>query len=447
LVSPKLKHPWPDNYKDAVKLQEKLQGRIIAEGRIGKVRLVAGADVSYSKKSEWIYAAVVLMSYPELEVVEESWAVGKAAYPYIPGTLSFREGPVTLEAFRWLKKRPDVIMFDGQGIAHPRGFGLASHMGVLLGIPSIGCAKSVLIGEYKEPGRRRGASSPLVYEGREVGRALRTRDGVNPVYISIGHMVGLDFACQLALDCSAGYRIPEPTRRAHLLVNKIRLERGEGKAPAPSPLIEICDALYKHYGPQHWWPGDTEFEMMVGAVLTQNTNWGNVEKAIANLKAAGALSAKAIHNMPDAELAELIRPSGYFNIKAGRLKAFISYFLEKYGGSVARMKKADCGRLRDEVLAVKGIGPETADSILLYALGCPTFVVDAYTKRIFSRHGFFAEDADYHDVQKFFMDRLPKDVQLYNEYHALIVRLAKDRCLKKAGKCGICMLMKEGRTT
>ena len=205
-------------------------------------------------------------------------------------------------------------------------------------------------------------------------------------------------------------------------------------------LMDIYDALYAHYGPQGWWPGDTQFEMMVGAILTQNTNWQNVEKAINNLKQAKMLNAKAVHNMPEGELAELIRPSGYFNIKAKRLKSFIEYFMERYGGSVARMKKAGCEKLRDEILAVKGVGPETADSILLYALGCPVFVVDAYTKRIFSRHGFFPENADYHEVQRYFMDRIPKDVKLYNEYHALIVRLAKDRCMKKAGKCELCLL-------
>jgi len=209
-------------------------------------------------------------------------------------------------------------------------------------------------------------------------------------------------------------------------------------------LMDIYDALFAHYGPQHWWPGDTPFEVMVGAILTQNTNWQNVEKAIANLKRAKKLSARAIHEMPDTELAELIRPSGYFNIKAKRLKSYISYFMECYGGSVARMKKADCAGLREEILAVKGVGPETADSILLYAIGCPVFVVDAYTKRIFSRHGFFPEAADYHEVQRYFVERLPVDAKLYNEYHALIVRLAKDRCLKQAGKCEICLLTGAG---
>jgi endonuclease III related protein len=205
-------------------------------------------------------------------------------------------------------------------------------------------------------------------------------------------------------------------------------------------LLEIYGCLLRHYGPQNWWPGDTAFEMMVGAILTQNTNWGNVEKAIANLKAAGALDPHAINEMPEKRLAELIRPSGYFNIKSRRLKSYINYFVKYYGGDADKMRDAEFNRLREEVLAVNGIGPETADSILLYALGLPTFVVDAYTKRIFSRHGFFPELADYHEVRRFFMDRLPADTKLYNEYHALIVRLAKDKCLKRGGRCAICAL-------
>lgn len=477
MLSQKIRHAWPDNYKDAVKVQEKVKRLLVTAKLKGAVRLVAGADVSYSKTTDRYFAAAVVMSYPAMEVVEESSAEGESAFPYIPGLLSFREGPVTLAAFRKLKTRPDVIIFDGHGVAHPRGFGIASHMGVLLGIPSVGCAKTVLVGSYDEPASARGSVSPLIYKGAEVARALRTRDNVKPVYVSIGHMVNLDFACSLVLACSNGYRLPEPTRRAHILVNRLRKEyetqppekttneqegrkqrllsagspskhspfAGEGqgrgdKKRTACELLEIYNVLYAHYGPQRWWPGDTQFEMMVGAILTQNTNWGNVEKAISNLKRAGALAPGAIHAMPERELAELIRPSGYFNIKAGRLKGFISYFMERYGGSIRRMKKTGCDALRGELLSVKGVGPETADSVLLYALGCPSFVVDAYTKRIFSRHGFFPEDADYHDVRKFFMDRLPKDVKLYNEYHALIVRLGKDRCMKKAGRCEICLL-------
>jgi endonuclease-3 related protein len=464
LVSPAVKHPWPNNYKDAVKVQEKVSRLLVKTNSVKSIGLVAGADVSYSKTTDAYFAAVVVMSFPEMDVVEEAAASGGSAFPYIPGLLTFREGPVTLAAFRRLKNRPDVVIFDGHGVAHPRGFGIASHMGVLLDIPSVGCAKTVLVGEYEEPGKMRGSATPLVYKGVEVGRALRTRDGVGPVYVSIGHMVDLDTACAVVLECAKGYRLPEPTRKAHILGNRLRKEyeassQSQALNLSPIPplskggvggilsrdLIEIYNALYAHYGPQNWWPGDTALEMMVGAVLTQNTNWQNVEKAIANLKRAGALSAAAIHIMPESRLAELIRPSGYFNIKAKRLKAFIGYFMDRYGGSVARMKKAKCDTLREEFLSVKGIGPETADSILLYALGCPTFVVDAYTKRIFSRHGFFPETADYHEVRKFFMDRLPVDVKLYNEYHALIVRLGKDRCMKKAGKCGLCLLMEDSR--
>jgi len=451
LVSPAVRHRWPTNYKDAVALQDKLRDRLVTRGAPKGVRLVAGVDVSYDKGSELYHAGVVVLSYPGLEFVEEAWASGESFFPYIPGLLSFREGPISLAAFKKLRNRPDLVIFDGQGFAHPRGFGLACHICLLLDIPSIRCAKSVLVGEYREPGKRRGSSSALVYKGETVGRALRTRDGVKPVYVSVGHRMTLEPACAFVLGCARGYRLPEPTRLAHLLVNRVR--RGEQKESGAvvqrkkarkQDLMAIYDALYAHYGPQRWWPGDTPFEVMVGAILTQNTNWQNVEKAIANLKAAGALSPKAIHDMPEPELASLIRPSGYFNIKAKRLKAFISYFVGRYGGSAAKMKKTGCARLRDEILAVSGIGPETADSILLYALGCPVFVVDAYTKRIFSRHGFFAESSDYHDVQSFFAGRIPKDVQLYNEYHALIVRLAKDRCLKKAGKCELCLLMEAG---
>ncbi len=465
MVRPAVSHRWPDNYVDAVALQERLRGHILASDGPKRIKLVAGVDVSYSKGSELYHAGVVVLSYPDMELVEEAWASGKSAFPYIPGLLSFREGPVTLKAFKSIRHAPDLIIFDGQGLAHPRGFGLACHMGLLLGIPSIGCAKSVLVGEHREPGKKRGASTALVYKGETVGRALRTKDGVKPVFVSVGHRTSLDKACEVVLACAKGYRLPEPTRRAHLLVNRVRREaefqgaggggrkagkavvgeaREQGTESSATDLMRIYEALYAHYGPQHWWPGETLFEVMVGAILTQNTNWQNVEKAIANLKAEKALTPQSINAMQETELAELIRPSGYFNIKAGRLKAFIAYFLDRYGGSIARMKRADCEGLRAELLAVNGIGPETADSILLYALGCPTFVVDAYTKRIFSRHGFFPESSDYHEVQKFFADRIPKDVQLYNEYHALIVKLAKDRCLKKAGRCELCLLMETG---
>jgi endonuclease-3 related protein len=193
----------------------------------------------------------------------------------------------------------------------------------------------------------------------------------------------------------------------------------------------IYRSLYKRYGPQDWWPGDTRFEIIVGAILTQNTAWTNVEKAIVNLKKAGALNPAAMNKASEKSLASLIRPAGYYNIKAKRLKNFLKLLCSKYGGSLSKMAVSANTDLKMELLAVNGIGPETCDSILLYAFNKPAFVVDAYTKRIFSRHGFFPETATYHEVQKLFTDTLPQDVRLFNEYHALIVRLAKDHCRTK----------------
>ena len=236
LVEPVLKHPWPKNYKDAVRVQERLKSRLVMEDRIGDVRLVAGADVSYDKGSDYYHAAVVVLKFPEMETVEEVHASGRAPFPYIPGLLAFREGPIVLRAFRKLKMRPDVVLIDGHGVAHPRGFGLASHMGVLLGIPTVGCAKTVLVGEFKEPARGRGSQSPLVYKNAEVGRALRTKDGIKPVFVSVGHMVSLDKAINIALECCTKYRLPEPTRRAHILVNKIRREALDS-SPRPKAAV------------------------------------------------------------------------------------------------------------------------------------------------------------------------------------------------------------------
>lgn len=186
--------------------------------------------------------------------------------------------------------------------------------------------------------------------------------------------------------------------------------------------------MLEAYGPQHWWPGDSPFEIIVGAILTQNTNWTNVEKAILNLKKADLLSPLHFRNVNEGELAELIRPSGYFNIKAKRLKAFIEFLFKHYKGDLDAMFSQDLKKIRNTLLEVKGIGPETADSILLYAGNYPTFVVDAYTKRIFSRLAILQEEHTYHQVQDYFMEHLEEDVPLYNEYHALIVRHGKDHC-------------------
>lgn len=215
--------------------------------------------------------------------------------------------------------------------------------------------------------------------------------------------------------------------------------------PKNSILLEIYERLYRELGPSHWWPGDTPFEIMVGAILTQNTAWTNVERAIERLKAEGALSAEVLDRVEEAVLADWIRPAGYFRIKAHRLKGFIRFFITEYQGRIENMQAHPPDLLRRHLLEVNGIGPETADSILLYALGLPTFVVDTYTYRIFSRHLLIDGDMGYDDLQAYFMDHLPLDPQLFNEYHALLVRLGKEYCRKKNPRCEPCPLqMLEG---
>lgn len=204
---------------------------------------------------------------------------------------------------------------------------------------------------------------------------------------------------------------------------------------------EIYDRLFAFFGPQHWWPGETPFEVMVGAVLTQNTAWTNVEKALVPLKAAGALTLEALGSMPQEWLAEQIRPCGYYNLKAVRLRNLFALIQNEYDGDLDFFLSQESQSLRQALLNVKGIGPETADSIVLYAANKPTFVVDTYTYRIFSRHGVLAEDeSDYHQIQEVFLDSLPRDVQLFNEYHALIVQTGKHFCKKTNPKCADCPL-------
>jgi endonuclease-3 related protein len=204
--------------------------------------------------------------------------------------------------------------------------------------------------------------------------------------------------------------------------------------------MKIYSKLYQTYGPRDWWPGETSFEVMVGAILTQNTSWRNVEKAIQKLKEKGVLNPKGIHHLKKSELAPLIKSSGYYRIKADRLKSFIDFLFEEYNGNIKKMGRERLGELREKLLGVKGIGPETADSILLYGLGKPIFVVDAYTKRILLRHEVISEKASYDEVQKLFMDHLPLDEKLFNEYHALLVYLGKTVC-KKTPRCNICPLL------
>jgi len=206
-------------------------------------------------------------------------------------------------------------------------------------------------------------------------------------------------------------------------------------------LLKIYESLHAEFGPRHWWPAAMPFEVMVGAVLTQNTSWTNVEKAILNLKKHRSLAPKALDKISRRKLAGLIRPSGYYNIKAKRLKSFVNFFISQFRGDIAFMRRENLKTLRDKLISVHGIGPETRDSILLYALNKPIFVIDAYTKRIFHRLGMTGKDAAYDELQDIFMTTLPRDVKLYNEYHALIVQLGKDICRKKP-KCNLCPVNK-----
>jgi len=215
---------------------------------------------------------------------------------------------------------------------------------------------------------------------------------------------------------------------------------GKKLRPPGDIIYSIYRKLYSAFGPQNWWPGDTPFEIAVGAILTQNTNWTNVEKAIENLKRNNSLSARALHHIPRGELADLIRPAGYYNIKAGRLKSFIEFLTNNYKGSMENMGREDTGSLREKLLSVHGVGRETADSILLYALGRPVFVIDAYTMRILSRHGVIDHRESYDECQKLFHDSLKRDVPLFNEYHALFVRAGKTFCKRQNPACEKCPL-------
>ena len=202
-------------------------------------------------------------------------------------------------------------------------------------------------------------------------------------------------------------------------------------------LLRIHKALLEAFGPQHWWPGETAFEVMVGAILTQNTAWTNVERAVGNLRDANLLCPNALTKARNGRLARLIRPSGYFNQKADRLKSFAQWLVKRTNGDAARLFDTDAAALREELLALKGIGPETADSILLYAGNVPVFVVDAYTRRAFSRHFFIDSDAKYHEIRTFFERNLPAKWTLFNEFHALIVALGKDIC-RPTPRCSAC---------
>lgn len=218
-------HSWDLTPTEAVALQRELTGRVDGRTPLPKVELVAGADVSYGRFSNIFYAGVVVVRLEDGALVERQSAVRQTAFPYVPGLLSFREAPALLEAFAKLRAEPDAVMFDGQGWAHPRRFGLACHVGLWLDRPTLGCAKSVLIGSYREPRPKAGAHAPLKDDKEVIGKVVRTKDGVKPVFVSVGHRLDLASAVRVVLASCKGYRLPEPTRQAHLYVNALR--RGE----------------------------------------------------------------------------------------------------------------------------------------------------------------------------------------------------------------------------
>ena len=231
------KHSWRVSPRKAIQIQDEIRRRVVERPLRGRVRLIAGVDAALSPKGDKIVAAVVLMrcrgfdpdgpevAAEDLEVVEEQHAWRELRFPYIPGLLSFREAPAVLGALRKLRRRPDVVILDAQGLAHPRGAGLASHVGVLSGLPCVGCAKSRLTGEAKTPGLAKGSMTELVDKGGKViGQVVRTRRGVKPVYVSVGNLVSLAQAAGIVLALAGRYRLPEPTRQAHILAGKLRLD-------------------------------------------------------------------------------------------------------------------------------------------------------------------------------------------------------------------------------
>jgi len=227
-------HSWNVSPKEAVAIQQLLRSKIVFRKLDKPATYVAGCDISFDTESDVVYAGVVVLKMPDLTEVTHGTAITKVTFPYIPGLLSFRESPAVLEAWEKLQTMPDVLMVDGQGYAHPRRFGIASHLGLLLDIPTIGCAKSLLIGRYEEPPSTAGSYTELIDHEEVVGAALRTCDDVSPVFVSVGHRVTLDDAIQLVMQTSKGYRIPEPTRQAHLLVNALRREERASKSASSS---------------------------------------------------------------------------------------------------------------------------------------------------------------------------------------------------------------------
>lgn len=225
-MRPKELHRWNVALEEAIELQNRLRSQLDLQSEPQRIETVAGVDVSYDKGSDWLFAAIVVLRLPELQLIASASATATVPFPYIPGLLSFRECPAVLHAWEQLAVTPDCVICDGQGIAHPRRLGIASHLGLWLDIPTIGCAKSLLVGAYREPGAKRGSTAPLLHHKEQVGVILRTKDNVSPVFVSQGHKITLSKAVTIVLACCTTYRLPEPTRRAHLLVNEIRRNAG-----------------------------------------------------------------------------------------------------------------------------------------------------------------------------------------------------------------------------
>lgn len=219
-------HPWDVSCKEALGIQRRLCGLVRQVPLTGPVKTIAGADVSYQKQGEEVYAAVLVFSFPDLALTEETLVVDEVKFPYVPGLLTFREAPPLTKAFRKIRQEPDVVIFDGQGIAHPRGMGLASHMGLILGCPSIGCAKTRLVGTHASLPEARGSTVLMTDQGRVIGAVVRTRERVKPVFVSPGHAITLKESIHLVLGCCRGYKLPEPIRQAHQAVNRLRLDVG-----------------------------------------------------------------------------------------------------------------------------------------------------------------------------------------------------------------------------
>ncbi|RXZ80066.1 deoxyribonuclease V [Paenibacillaceae bacterium] len=220
-MEPIINHQWNISELDAINLQQELALKVIKEDQFAAIRYVAGVDVAYREKSDKLIAAVVILETSTLRIIESAVVEDTGHFPYVPGLFSFRELPPVIKAFKQLKTSPQLVVCDGQGIAHPRRFGLASHLGVLFDVPAIGCGKTRLLGEFTDPASNRGASSPLIDNGEVIGAALRTQDNVKPIFVSIGHRISLPSACEWILQLAPQYRLPETTRQADQLVRKL----------------------------------------------------------------------------------------------------------------------------------------------------------------------------------------------------------------------------------